>query len=93
MDGDLNDPYERMTITTTDGILFKREPSDVTAMAVADRVASLRFSYFDTNGDALVDAVDESGQIAYVEMDLVTTAAPDALPMTLTAGAGVRLRE
>jgi Tfp pilus assembly protein PilW len=93
VDGAFDDPYEDMKLTTSGGLLFKQEVSDAAPVAFSDHIQSLTLTYFDTNGTALVDAVAEASQIAYVRVTLVTTPERDAPSQTLTTAAAMRSKE
>ena len=95
-DGAVTDPYENIVFFVANGKLMKREVGDPPeGVEFADGVESIRFSYADTDLNALANAVAAPGQIAYVGVSLVVRAAGPGggPPLTLDSGAAVRRRE
>jgi type II secretory pathway pseudopilin PulG len=91
-DGSYDGSYETMTFTTAGGMLLKEEPTDGGPIPFADRIASVTFAYADTDGVPLADPVADAGRIALVNFVIVTTATPNARPMTLGSAVAVRSR-
>lgn len=91
-DGALNDPYEDIEFTVSNGVLFKQERSLATAdaapVAFLPRIESLTLTYYDINNN-----VTTSGNaVASVNVVLIT-GTPDGSPMTFSSSASVRRLE
>ena len=92
-DGDLTDSYEDVRFTVAAGELLKQEPADAAPVAFADRIASISFSYWDTNGVAIANpAAADIDNIGLVRVTVVTTAI-NGRQITLTSSASLRRNE
>lgn len=92
-DGDTNDPYENVTLTTAGGTFFKREPADAAPVAFAERIASIVFTYRNGTG-ALIATPWTASQSNLVHVDVTVTTTPiNGLPVVMSSSASVRRRE
>ena len=93
-DGVLDDAYEDMIFTTSNGVLYIQRPSDGSPVEFVDRVASLTFSYKDRTGADISssDAVANRNVIAYVDIEL-RTSVPDVPDMLFKSSAVIRTRK
>jgi hypothetical protein len=92
-DGDLNDPYEDIEFTVSDGTLLKKEASlsptpDTTPVVFLENIESLAFTYFDVDNN-----VTNSGNTVAIVKLVMTTRTPDGGPMSFSSSAAVRRLE
>jgi prepilin-type N-terminal cleavage/methylation domain-containing protein len=89
--GALTEAYEDVTFTVSGGQLMKKEPSDLVPVAFADYVASVAFTYYDTNNVLLTNPVASAAKIAYVKVTVTTTPPKTGLqPIVISSAAAVR---
>lgn len=93
-DGDISDAYEDMIVSTSNGVLYIRRPSDGSPVEFVDRVESLTFSYKDRDGADISssNAVANRDSIAYVDIEL-RTSVPDVPAILFKSSAVVRTRK
>jgi prepilin-type N-terminal cleavage/methylation domain-containing protein len=91
--GVLTDPYETITFWSDGQQLMKQEPSDASAVAFAERIQAISFTYVDTNDAAIANPVTSASRIAYVNIAVQTTPVGGVPSLTLTSAAAVRGRE
>lgn len=89
-DGDLNDPFEDVEFTVSNGTLFKKEASlaptaDAAPVAFLENIESINFTYFDIDNN-----VTTSGNAVAVVKLVMTTRTPDNIPMSFSSSALVR---
>jgi Tfp pilus assembly protein PilW len=91
--GVLTDPYERIRFWSNGTHLMKQEPTDAAAVAFAERIQSVAFTYFDTNNGALANPMANVSKIAYVTMSAQTTNIDNTPGLMLHSAAAVRRSE
>lgn len=91
-DGDLNDPYEAIIFTVSNGLLFKQEAADAAPIEFLDRVESLVFLYFDSNNAPLANPTASPGLIASVDI-ILRTRVPGTPGREFRSSATLRIRE
>lgn len=92
-DGALNDPYEDVEFTVSNGVLRKQEQSlsptpDGAPVLFLENIESLTFTYLDVNG-----AVTANGNSVALVNIVLTTRTPDGSPMTFSSSVSVRRME
>lgn len=92
-DGDLNDPYEDVEFTASNGTLLKKEatlsPSpDTEPVAFLENIESLNFTYLDVDNN-----VTNTGNAVAIVKVVMTTRTPDGIPMSFSSSASVRRME
>ena len=92
-DGDTNDAYEDVRLTTQAGTLFKQEPTDVAPVAFADRIASITFTYANANGVLIANPwTAAQGSLCLVNIT-VTSTAINGRTIVVSSSASVRRNE
>ncbi len=93
-DGDIDDAFEDMVFSTSNGVLWIQRPLDGSPVEFVDRVESLTFAYKDRNGADIIssDAVANRDSIAYVYIEL-RTSVPDVPAMLFKSSAVIRTRK
>lgn len=89
VDGDLLDPLEDITFSTSGGILNKQEPGDDRPVPFLESIQSLTFTYYDSGNNLISDATVNNDKIAVVRIELETFSA-DASPMRFTSTVQMR---
>lgn len=94
-DGALDDPYEDVYFVVLNGILFKREPTDVALVEFGDGIEALRFTYTDQNGGPMTVAQAEARPdlISGANITVVTTPSQGLPSVTSTTAVSIRRKK
>ena len=97
--GDWNPPdgaasaYEDVTFSRVGNTIFAREPTDPTAVPIADNIAAMTFVYRDRHYVLIADPIAGFANIASVEITLTTIPFRDGPGVTIRSAFSVRQRE
>ena len=99
MVGDWNPPngaanaYEDVTFSRVGNSVTAQEPTDPTAIPIADQIAAMTFVYRDRHYVLIANPIASWNQIASVEIILTTVPFRDGPGVTLRSAFSVRVRE
>ena len=91
-DGALDDRYENVTFTTSDGSLFVQEPNDANPIEFLENISSVAFAYFDSDSASIANPIASSDLIALVQI-VLQTEVTGRDPVAHTSSVSIRSQE
>lgn len=89
-DGVLDDPFEDVTITNANGILYTQEPGDIQRVEFVEDIQALTFQYFDRDNQFIANPQADPNSIVHV--NLAVEIQPEGFPEPQTFSSGITLR-